>query len=76
MELFASSAFVIEAEGNVCVAVHVFACPRLSEATTLPVVGEMVSVLSEFETELTAPDPEPHAAPVVLTAPVLEICKQ
>ena len=40
---------------NVCTAVHVFAFPKLSDATTLPVVGEMVSVLSELVTELTLP---------------------
>ena len=42
---------------NVCTAVHVFACPRLSDATTLPVVGETVSVPSELVTELTLPPP-------------------
>ena len=34
-------------------AVQVFACPRAKEATTEPVVGEMVSVPSEFATEVT-----------------------
>ena len=37
---------------NIWPPVHVFAWPRASEATTAPVVGEMVSVPSEFETEL------------------------
>jgi len=47
---------------SVCTPVHVFALPKLSDATTAPVVGEIVSVLSLFETELTAADPvqEPH----------------
>jgi hypothetical protein len=51
---------------SVCVAVQVFACPSAREATTAPVVGEMVNVPSEFETEFTAPDPLPQAPPVVL----------
>ena len=49
---------------NVCKAVQVFGFARLSEATTDPVVGEMVNVLSELVTELTLPlPPEPQAAP-------------
>ena len=38
----------------------------MSEATTRPVVGEMVRVLSEFETEVTAPVGEV----VAMTRPV------
>ena len=34
------------------------------DATTVPVVGEMVSVPSELATELTAPLPDPHGLPV------------
>ena len=37
-------------------AVQVFAFPRFKEATTFPVVGEMVNVPSAFETEVTAPE--------------------
>src|SRR6266487_1253242 len=36
---------------KVCVALHTFTCARLSELTTAPVVGEMVSVPSLFDTE-------------------------
>lgn len=61
---------------NVCVAVHVFAWPRFKDATTAPVVGEMVNVESEFDTEVTAPDPVPQAALVGVTRPVLPICRQ
>ena len=43
--------------------VHVFACPRARDATTEPVVGVMVNVPSLLATELTAPEPEPQAAP-------------
>lgn len=50
--------FVDDEFPNICPPVHVFACPRASEATTEPVVGEMVSVPSEFETDDTAPPPE------------------
>jgi hypothetical protein len=45
----------VELGAKVCVAVQVSACAKFSEATTAPVVGEMVSVLSLFDTELTAP---------------------
>jgi hypothetical protein len=55
---------------SVCVAVQVFAWPKAREATTAPVVGEIVSVPSELETEFTAPDPLPQEAPVVLNCPV------
>ena len=37
----------------VCWAVQVLALPRFKEATTAPVVGEIVKVPSEFETEDT-----------------------
>jgi len=43
---------------------------RLSEATTAPVVGEMVREPSAFDTELTAPLPVPQAAPVDESLPV------
>lgn len=36
--------------------VHVFVFPRLREAMTSPVVGEIVRVESVFETEVTTPD--------------------
>ena len=38
---------------KVCKAVQVLALPRLREATTDPVVGDMVRVPSELETEDT-----------------------
>lgn len=43
---------------KVCAAVHVLALPRLSEATTAPVFGEMVSAALPAVTELTAAAPE------------------
>jgi hypothetical protein len=42
---------------NVCCPDHVLALPRARDATTAPVVGLMVSVPSEFETDDTAPLP-------------------
>lgn len=57
-------------------AVHVFACPSAKEATTAPVVGDIVNVPSEFATEFTAPLPEPQAAPVLLNIPAGLICTQ
>ena len=48
---------VVEVGVVVCFPVQVFACAVFKEATTDPVVGLIVSVLSEFETELTAPPP-------------------
>src|ERR1019366_2690273 len=46
----------------VCAAVHVFACPSASEATTAPVVGLIVSVPSLLDADDTAaaPEHEPH----------------
>lgn len=41
-----------------CNAVHVFAFAGLSDATTLPVVGEITRLPSEFDTLVTAPPPE------------------
>ena len=40
-----------------CLPVHQLACVRASEATTAPVLGEMVKVPSELETEETVPPP-------------------
>ena len=54
---------------NCCKLVKTLPCAVLSDATTEPVVGLIVSVPSEFTTELTAPLPEPHAAPVVESRP-------
>ena len=48
---------VVEARENCWRAVHEFALARLSEATTAPVVGEIVNVPSAFETDVTAPLP-------------------
>lgn len=59
---------------KVCFAVQVFAFARSRDATTEPMVGEMVSVPSELATEFTAPlPPEPHAAPVFDRNPVESI---
>ena len=60
----------------VWVALHVLACAGFRDATTDPVVGEMVKLPSEFVTLLTAPDPVPQAAPVFDRAPEELICKQ
>ena len=44
----------------------------MRDATTAPVVGDMVSVPSEFETALTAPPlPDPHAEPVPERLPLV-----
>ena len=40
---------------NVWPPIQVLAFPRFKEATTAPVVGEIVRVPSEFETDETAP---------------------
>ena len=45
----------MEARANCCNPDQLLALPRLSEATTKPVLGEMVKVESELETEVTAP---------------------
>lgn len=45
--------FVVEADVNVWPPVQVFACPRAIEPTTLPVVGDIVSVPSLFVTLMT-----------------------
>ena len=54
---FVVVAFVVVAFKNVCPPVHVFTFVRLSEATTAPDAGEMVSVPSTFDTDVTAPEP-------------------
>ena len=41
----------------------------MSEAITAPLVGETVSVASEFETLVTLPEPVPHGAPAPPTVP-------
>jgi hypothetical protein len=51
---FAPSVILVDPV-NVCPALQVLACAKFSDPTTAPVVGEMVRVLSEFDTELTAP---------------------
>jgi len=56
-------ALVAVALVNVCPPVQVLAFARLSEATASPDVGEMVSVPSEFDIEVTVPEApasEPH----------------
>jgi hypothetical protein len=66
----ATESMVVEAPAvNCCRADHVLACAVLSEATTAPVVGEMVSEVSELATELTAPEPLPQAVPVEESLP-------
>jgi hypothetical protein len=47
---------------NVCAPVQVFAWPSAREATTAPVVGEIVTVPSLFDTDDTVAPPahEPH----------------
>ena len=61
----------------VCAAVHVLALPTLSEATTAPVVGEIVSELSLLETLETAPPPPPpQLDPVPVITPVLLAWRQ
>lgn len=50
--------------------------PRFKDATTAPVVGEMVRVPSAFETEDTAPEVERHVPftakqPVVILKPLV-----
>jgi hypothetical protein len=65
--------------GNVCVDVQVFGFPKFSDAITAPVVGLIVSVLSEFATELTAaaPEHEPHdgveLAPLSRHCPAVDV---
>lgn len=59
---------VVEALLKVCNPVQVLALARFKEATTAPVVGEMVRVLSEFETEETAPPP-PTQVPLIAKQP-------
>src|SRR6516165_8759230 len=55
--------------GNVWVEVQVLAWERLSEATTVPVVGVTVSVESELETEPTEP---PKVSVIALGTPPSE----
>jgi hypothetical protein len=49
---------------------------RLSEAMTLPVVGEMVRVPSTLATEVTDPEPVPQAEPIEKTLPVESTWRQ
>lgn len=55
---------------SVCLAVHVFACPRAIEATAAPVVGLIVRVPSVFEIEVTE-TPESASHEVLPEASVL-----
>lgn len=65
---FASSAFVREPDGNVCVAVYVFALPRLMSSVVLV---ELPPTLRElFGDVIVSPlPPDPQAEPVPLTTP-------
>ena len=51
-------------------AVHVLALPRFKDATTAPVVGEMVSVPLELETEEMAPE---RHVPLTATHPAVTL---
>ena len=55
---------------KVCPPVQVLALARFKEATTFPVVGEMVKVPSEFETDET---PETRQAPLIAKHPVVAL---
>ena len=48
-----------------------FALLRLREATTVPVVGEMVRVPSAFDTDDTAPPPPPTHVPLTAKQPAV-----
>lgn len=52
-------------------AVQTFPVVRLIDATTDPVVGLIDKVLSLFDTDDTAPDPDPQAVPVPDTTPAV-----
>jgi len=54
---------------NVCSAVHVLAFPRFRATVTLPVVVGIDTVPLAAVTELTAPEPDPHADPLLLNVP-------
>ena len=61
---------------KVCPPVQVLMFPRLRDATTAPVVGEMVRVPSEFETEPTPvvrQDPFMAKHPVVALMPLANV---
>src|SRR5215469_12660629 len=60
---------VAVSDPNVCSALHVLACARLSEATTLPVVGLIVSVPLELLTLRTLPPPPPGGPQSLSTVP-------
>src|SRR3989344_1163069 len=62
---------VVEALENCWSPVHAFGFARLRDATTSPVVGEMVRVLSEFETEETATAPSPTQVPPMEKQPLV-----
>jgi len=59
----------VEAFANCCNALQVLAFERFSEATTSPVVGEMVSEPSEFATEVTELAPLLTHEPLTLKQP-------
>ena len=58
---------------KVCNALQLLALARLRDATTVPVVGLMVSVLSELDTELTAPPDPPTHVPLTAKHPVVTL---
>ena len=58
-------------ESNVCTPVHVFACPKANEATTAPVVGDIVNVPSELDTDVGMPVREEVVDHV--TSPLLSV---
>src|SRR5690348_15199174 len=59
-----------------CSALQVLALLKLSDATTAPVVGLTLSVPSLLLTEVTAPEPLPHALPVEERRPAASACTQ
>src|ERR1700690_272948 len=57
-------------------AVQALGLVRLRDATTAPVVGDVVRVWAEFDTEVTVPEPEPQGLPVEESFPVASACTQ
>ncbi len=68
-ELVAVS-WLVEARLNCCNALQVFAFVRFKDATTSPVVGEMVGEPAALETEDTAPEPPPTQVPLIAKHPL------
>ena len=58
---------------KICRPVHVFTFARLRDATTAPVVGEIVRVPSALDTEDTAPPPPPTQTPFTAKQPLVRL---